>query len=139
MRLAKTVDDIAHEVEKAFIEGCKWFKLYVNINEEIAREAVAKAHEKGLRVTGHVNGIGVEKAIEVGYDCIEHLDSIARLKPGIGLIEAWEDIDEGVIEEIVRKMVSKNIVLVPTASVYRAAIGKLRIDRRRFSKYITTW
>jgi len=55
------------------------------------------------------------------------------------LIEAWEDIDEGVIEEIVRKMVSKNIVLVPTASVYRAAIGKLRIDRRRFSKYITSW
>lgn len=122
MRPVRSVDDVTGEVEKAFVEGCSWFKLYVNIDEEIAREAVARAHEKDLRVTGHVNGIGVDKAIEVGYDCIEHLDSIARLKPSIGLIEAWENIDEGVIEEIARKMASKNIVLVPTASVYRAAM-----------------
>ncbi len=45
-------------------------------------------------------------------------------------------MDEGTIEEIAEAMASKNICLVPAFSIYRAAIGKLVIDKRKYSKYI---
>jgi len=137
MRPVDSAGDVAGEVEKARVEGCRWLKLYVNVDEDLAREAVARAHGKGLRVTGHVDGIGVLKAIELGFDCIEHIDSIAKLRPGAGLLESWEAVDEGTLEEIARRLAQRGTAVVPTLSIYRAAAGKLRVDKKKYSKLVS--
>ncbi len=36
-------------------------------------------------------------------------------------------------------MSEKNICLVPTLSIYRAAIGRLVVDKRKYSRYVTPW
>ncbi len=136
MRMIRGVDDLDKAVETAYIEGCKWFKLYDNVDEEIAREAVAKAHSRGLKITCHVTGFGVLKAIEYGFDAVEHLVSIAFTKPGLKFIETWESIDEGLIEEIAVKLREKNVAVSTTLALFRSVADKLRIDHRKYSKYI---
>ena len=61
-------DNIDSEVERAVAEDCLWFKLYINVDKGLAREVVRVAHEKGLRVTGHVNNIGINYALEICFE-----------------------------------------------------------------------
>ncbi|NPA96687.1 MAG: amidohydrolase family protein [Crenarchaeota archaeon] len=134
--------DAERVVEVARCEGCRWVKLYNNVSESIARSVVAKARELGLKVSCHVHGIGLRRAIELGVDLVEHFMYLPILEPveeGVEVIELWERIDEGEIEEIAKRMASRGVAVSTTISILRGFIGRLRIDRRKLSKYVTPW
>ena len=76
MRPVFSLNDLEIRVKRALVEGCSWFKLYVNVDDQLVDQAVKIAREHGLEITGHVNNIGIWKAIKAGFNCIEHLDSV---------------------------------------------------------------
>jgi len=147
MRMINNINDLDLAVERAYVEGCKWFKLYNNVTPDIAREAVVKAHGKGLKITCHVTGIGMYNVINYGFDAVEHFVSLPFVEPissdhngsSDRVLEKWESIDEGVLEDIAKKMSEKRVAITTTLALIRSMIGKLRIDRRKYSKYIMPW
>ncbi len=48
MRPIAGPEDGVREVERAFVEGASWVKLYNNITEDIAKAVIARARELGL-------------------------------------------------------------------------------------------
>jgi imidazolonepropionase-like amidohydrolase len=52
--------------------GVTSFKAYKNITREELRAAVAEAHKRGLKVTGHLCSVTYDEAIEAGIDNLEH-------------------------------------------------------------------
>jgi len=52
--------------------GVTSFKVYQQITREELRAAVAEAHKRGLKVTGHLCSVTYEEAVEVGIDNLEH-------------------------------------------------------------------
>jgi imidazolonepropionase-like amidohydrolase len=52
--------------------GATSFKAYTNITRDALRAAVAEAHKRGLRVTGHLCSVTYEEAAEIGIDNLEH-------------------------------------------------------------------
>jgi imidazolonepropionase-like amidohydrolase len=52
--------------------GVTSFKVYKYITREELRAAVAEAHKRGLKVTGHLCSVTYEEAAELGIDNLEH-------------------------------------------------------------------
>jgi imidazolonepropionase-like amidohydrolase len=52
--------------------GVTSFKAYKNITREELRAAIAEAHKRGLKVTGHLCSVTYPEAVEIGIDDFEH-------------------------------------------------------------------
>jgi imidazolonepropionase-like amidohydrolase len=52
--------------------GFTSFKLYMHVTPEVARAAVDEAHRHDAKVAAHLCSLGVEEAIAIGVDSIEH-------------------------------------------------------------------
>jgi len=53
-------------------EGVTSFKAYMNISHDALAEAVKAAHERGIKITGHLCSVGFTEAAELGIDDLEH-------------------------------------------------------------------
>jgi imidazolonepropionase-like amidohydrolase len=53
-------------------EGAAWLKVYTQLTRETAAAIVTEAHQRGLKVTGHICSIGFKEAAELGFDGVEH-------------------------------------------------------------------
>lgn len=53
-------------------KGVKWFKVYMNTNPEDLKFMIKYAHERGVKVAGHLCSITYEEAAKMGIDAIEH-------------------------------------------------------------------
>jgi imidazolonepropionase-like amidohydrolase len=53
-------------------EGVTSFKAYMNISHDALAEAIKAAHERGLKLTGHLCSVGFTEAAELGIDDLEH-------------------------------------------------------------------
>lgn len=78
-----------------------------------------EAHARGLPVTTHATGTeGIARAVDAGFDSIEHCAWIAP------------DGRRAVIdEEVARRMVEKGVAVCPTVSVRRRAAGRSSLSR----------
>jgi imidazolonepropionase-like amidohydrolase len=53
-------------VNKWADSGATWFKAYMYITQAELRAAIKAAHERGLKVTGHLCSVGYRAAVEMG-------------------------------------------------------------------------
>ncbi|MBI4187240.1 MAG: amidohydrolase family protein [Chloroflexi bacterium] len=113
------VEEIRKAVRRLINQGVDFIKFWmsggdawekdrnddVHFTPEEAGAIVQEAHMCRLKVAAHCENIrAIKAAIEVGVDTIEHADMIAGA-PGLD-------------EETCRRLVKKNIIIVPTLSVY---------------------
>lgn len=113
-------------VERTADEGAAVIKVALNdaagptFDAPTLRAIVDAAHERGLKVTGHVHSIAeLEKALEAGMDELAHM------------VMSRERLPESVIDE----MVSRPMTVVPTTSIRFGAERRLAIDNlRRFAE-----
>ena len=63
---------IARQVVDAANQGATSFKAYTTLRSAELRAAIQAAHERGLRVTGHLCAVGFRQAAALGIDNIEH-------------------------------------------------------------------
>ena len=53
-------------------QGATSFKAYESLRREELEAAIRAAHERGLKVTGHLCAVGFQEAIGLGIDNLEH-------------------------------------------------------------------
>ena len=73
----KTLDEARAAVDWYAQRGYPQIKIYNSFPREILRETVAYAHQRGLRVSGHVPAfLRAEEVIEMGFDEIQHVNQL---------------------------------------------------------------
>jgi Amidohydrolase family len=75
--LAATLDDAKRAVDWYAVRGYRQLKLYNSIKPEWVQPLAAYAHQRGLRVGGHVPAfMRAEQAVQGGFDEINHINQV---------------------------------------------------------------
>jgi imidazolonepropionase-like amidohydrolase len=119
-----TGDDARAAVSKVIGYGADIVKVIGGLTKEQVRAIADAAHEKHLRVTGHVGDRqDLLARIEAGQDAIEHLD--------LGAVRSEPNIDP----EIVKALVAHQTYVVPAMTTRMAQVNAIEwpglIDNHR--------
>src|SRR5215211_4929065 len=112
--------------------GATSFKAYMNITRAELRAAIEEAHQRGLKVTGHLCSVGYREAAEIGIDNLEHgllADSEFvpdkkpdQCPPGAAVSASLRQLDLGgpPARETIRTLVARNVAVTSTLPVFEA-------------------
>lgn len=123
-------DDARKQVEYWADEGATSFKAYMNIRRAELGAAIAAAHARGLKVTGHLCSVTYAEAADLGIDNLEHgflaaTDFVEDKKPdecpgqgrGQQSVAALEEQGEP-FKRLVKTLVDKRVALTSTLTVF---------------------
>jgi hypothetical protein len=75
----RTAEEIPALIKKFKEARCSQVKVYQSLDPRLIRPLAAAAHAAGMTVTGHVpTGIGAVKAVNDGFDQINHMQFMVR-------------------------------------------------------------
>ena len=124
-------------------QGITSLKIYDNINSNEIKSIVDAAHNRGLKVTGHVCAAGFVEAAQAGIDNLEHglavdTEFFSRKKAGEcperseWLPElARIDIKSEPVQGMIRELVSRRVAITSTLAVFEAFVAeKFELDPR---------
>jgi imidazolonepropionase-like amidohydrolase len=128
-------DDARRTVEYWADEGMTSFKAYTHITRAELSAAIAAAHARGLKVTGHLCSIGFHEAIALGIDNLEHgllVDSefAADKEPDVcppwretakGLTEL--DVDGPQLQGLIQDLVRHDVAVTSTLPVFETFVA----------------
>ena len=113
-------------------EGVTWFKAYTRISRAELGAAIDEAHERGLKVTGHICSVSFREAVELGIDNLEHgLFTASDWTPGKQpdqcpdrMLEtnAALDITSDEVGETIRAMIDNDVAMTTTVSIYELVV-----------------
>lgn len=73
--LVSTREEALAAVDRYQQLGYVQIKLYSSLDPQLVPPIVARAHQLGLRVSGHIpNGLSAEQAVQEGFDEIQHVN-----------------------------------------------------------------
>ena len=124
--------------------GMTSFKAYMNITRAELRAAVAAAHRRGLRLTGHLCSVSWPEALDAGIDDFEHgpvytdsefvADRQADHCPERARLEAsWagRTASDPAIVRLIRTLVEHHVAVTSTLPVFELAVpGRAPVQRR---------
>lgn len=113
--------------------GYPQLKIYNSFPKEILPQTVAYAHEKGLRVSGHVPVfLRAQDAIDAGYDEIQHINQLMLnflvkpdtdtrtlerfYLPAKGVADL--DLDSEPVQDFIAELAEKDVVIDPTLATF---------------------
>lgn len=109
-------------------DGYDFLKLHPGLKLEVFNQIVETAQNTGIGYAGHVSvDVGVQRAIESGYESIDHLDgyleglvteSIDPNQNGFFGYNFTTLADETLIDELVAMTVDHDVWVVPTQSLF---------------------
>ena len=120
---------IDHYADLGYVQ----LKIYSSVKPELVPAMVAHAHERGLRVSGHVpTGMIAEQAVRAGFDEIQHINFIAldffpdTAKETMGPARftlvaeraATIDFNSARVRDFIALLRDKHIVVDPTINVF---------------------
>jgi imidazolonepropionase-like amidohydrolase len=133
--LAGTAAEARAAIDRYADLGYAQLKIYSSVNPELVPAMVAHAHERGLRVSGHIpTGMIAEQAVRAGFDEIQHLNFIAldffpetanqTKGPARFTLVAERartiDFSSPKVRDFVSLLHDKHIVVDPTINVFEA-------------------
>jgi imidazolonepropionase-like amidohydrolase len=114
--------------------GCTSFKVYMNITRADLAAAVRAAHQRGLKITGHLCSVSYREAAEAGIDNLEHgfmeasdFDSARKEDICSGnLFNSLKslDVNSKKMEELMLFLIDKKVVLTSTLNVFEPSTGR---------------
>jgi imidazolonepropionase-like amidohydrolase len=114
--------------------GCTSFKVYMNITRSDLVAVVRAAHQRGLKVTGHLCSLTYKEAAEAGIDNLEHGfmesgDFDTTKKKDIcseNLFNSLKalDVNSKAMEGLMRFLIGKKVVLTSTLNVFEPCTGR---------------
>jgi imidazolonepropionase-like amidohydrolase len=123
-------DDATRTVNYWMDEGVDNFKAYMFITPAELSAAVAAAHKRGAKVTGHLCSIGFREAAAIGIDDLEHgllvdTEFFPEKKPGecpnipnefarYGKL----DVQSGPVHEMILDLVQHHVAITSTLPVF---------------------
>jgi imidazolonepropionase-like amidohydrolase len=136
-------DDATRTVNYWLDEGVDNFKAYMFITPDELSAAVAAAHKRGAKVTGHLCSIGFTQAAEIGIDDLEHglfVDTeffpghkpgICDEKPNDAELMSKLDIQTGPVHEMILDLVKHHVAVTSTLPVFEMLVpGRPSIQAR---------
>lgn len=118
-------------------------KVYENINRNELRAIVAAAHNRGLKVTGHLCAVGFTEAAQAGIDNLEHglavdTEFFSKKKadecpnrsnwlPELSHI----DVKSEPVQQMIRELVNRRVAVTSTLAIFEAFVTeKFQLDPR---------
>jgi len=122
-------------VDKYASLGFEQIKIYSSVKPELVPVIVKRAHEKGLRVSGHVPAyMRAEDAVRDGYDEIQHINflmlnfmpDVKETQTRLRLTVPAErgasiDLSSPQVKSFIDLLESKHIVIDPTLGVFEGS------------------
>ena len=136
-------DDAARLVDYWADQGVTSFKAYMNITRAELAAAVAAAHKRGSKVTGHLCSVGFREAAAIGIDNLEHgLLVDTEFHPGkqpdvcpAGNTRnevARLDLTSAPVTDMISDLVKHNVAITSTLAVFEAFDGSRPPVEQRF-------
>jgi imidazolonepropionase-like amidohydrolase len=130
MHALRDEEEARRHVEFWADQGATSFKAYMGITRAQLGAAIAAAHRRGLKVTGHLCSVTYSEAADLGIDNLEHgflaaTDFVADKKPDAcpGQRQGQQTIatlDENgaPFKALVKKLIGRNVALTSTLTVF---------------------
>ena len=132
MKAVSSPEDARRVVAYWAEEGVDWFKAYTRIGHDELAAAIDEAHQRGVKVTGHLCSVSFTEAVGLGIDNIEHgfftnSDYVEGKEPGVcppAVRQSLLDVDlEGAeVRTTIREMVDANVAMTSTLAVYELSV-----------------
>jgi len=137
-------EDATRTVNFWLDEGVDNFKAYMFITPEELSAAVAAAHKRGAKVTGHLCSIGFRQAADLGIDDLEHglfvdteffpwkkANECADTPKDPGFM-ATLDVNSGPLHDMILYLVQKHVAVTSTLPVFEMGsfAGRPAIQQR---------
>jgi imidazolonepropionase-like amidohydrolase len=116
-------------------QGATSFKAYKNITRAELGAAIAEAHKRGLKVTGHLCSITYPEAIALGIDNFEHgpigtdAEFVQGKQPDVcpgatAMFASWESqsITSAPVQALIRNLVDHHVAVTSTLAVYELLV-----------------
>ncbi|GAC1452766.1 MAG: amidohydrolase family protein [Chitinophagaceae bacterium] len=116
-------------------KGCTSFKMYMHATVPDLTAVLREAHQRGLKVTGHIGTITYREAAEAGIDNLEHgfmassdfvpgkkvneLDYPAARKSLVNL-----DVNSPQMKDLISLLVNKKVAITSTLPVFEPYTGR---------------
>ena len=124
-------------------EGATSFKAYMHITRAELSAAIAAAHAKHIKVTGHLCTIGFTEAADLGIDDLEHglpvdteftagkqPDVCPDTKAAVANL-ATMNVDDPRIQQLIKHLVAKHVAVTSTLPVFETFVpGRAPVDQR---------
>src|SRR5580692_221558 len=136
-------DDAMKTVNFWLDQGVDNFKAYMFITPAELSAAVAAAHKRGAKVTGHLCSIGFREAAEIGIDDLEHglfvdTEFLPTKKPGECPnspegpdLMAKLDVNAGPLHDPILDLVQHHVAITSTLPVFEMSVpGRPTIQQR---------
>ena len=140
-------------------EGVTSFKAYMLLSRAMLGRAIATAHRRGIKVTGHLCSVTYREAAELGIDNLEHgfgvmTDFVKDKKPDVCPMEALPhlldevDPDSPAVRALIGLLVERKVALTSTLQVFETlTAGRPKLNERALSvllpelrqQYETNW
>ncbi len=133
MHILAGAADARKTVEYWIGEGMTSFKAYMNITPDELAAAVKAAHDRGIKVTGHLCSIGFREAARIGIDDLEHglvvdTEFFSGKRPGVcpSPTEAAREMAEKLdvmsapVQEMIRDLVARHVAITSTLPVFES-------------------
>ena len=130
MRALENADDARRHVTYWAGVGATSFKAYMNITRDELGAAIAEAHARGFKVTGHLCSVTYAEAADLGIDNLEHgflasTDFVTDKQPDVcpGQARGQQaiaalDENSASFKALVKKLVDTNVALTSTLTVF---------------------
>jgi imidazolonepropionase-like amidohydrolase len=132
-KIVNTLDEGLAAVDYYADKGYQQIKLYSSIPVEWVKPLVDRAHQKKMRVLGHIpSGMTAERAVNEGYDEIIHINMVMLNFLGADTIDTRSmgrftkvaerggkiDVEGPQVKQFISLLKEKNIVVEPTLGVF---------------------
>jgi imidazolonepropionase-like amidohydrolase len=143
MHELKDAEDARKTVNYWADEGVTSFKAYMHITHAELAAAVGAAHQRGLKITGHLCSIGFSEAADIGIDDLEHgLFVDTEFVPGKSpdtcpsqtetrQVMAGLDLNSAAVKAMIHLLVQRHVAVTSTLPVFEPMVpGRPPLDPR---------
>ncbi|SMB98880.1 amidohydrolase [Hymenobacter roseosalivarius DSM 11622] len=116
-------------------KGCTSFKMYMHATRADLKAVVQQAHQRNLKVTGHLASITYREAAEIGIDNLEHgfmasSDFMPNKAPDVADYPAARQsllklpVNSPAMKDLISFLVSKRVAITSTLPVFEPYTGR---------------
>jgi len=128
MHVLKDAADATRTVNYWADEGATSFKAYMMISRDELTAAVAAAHARGLKITGHLCSVTYREAAERGIDNLEHgfaaatdfvKDKTPDVCPDRSILSLADlDVNSAQVKSLIDLLIAHHVALTSTLTVF---------------------
>ncbi len=136
-------DDARSTVDYWIGEGATSFKAYMHITRAELSAAIVAAHARDIKVTGHLCSIGLNEAVDLGIDDLEHgivvdTEFTDGKQPDVcpdpraaAAHLATMSVDSAPVQALIRHLVERHVAVTSTLPVFETFVpGRAPQDAR---------